>query len=138
MKKKLIFSVYLLAFAVTVINTVFCVRDSVHVSMDNLPLGNESHSSYSPDGAQILKVYQIKNTIGTAVRAEIADKNGTRNIYWQTDISDVEYSWFNDRTVIINNIRINSVEGSYDCRRGYSIFSEGSLEGLNNGNPAKG
>ena len=138
MKKKLIFSVYLLAFAVTVINTVFCVRDSVHFSMDNLPLGNEIHSSYSPDGSQILKVYQIKNTIGTAVRAEIADKNGTRNIYWQTDISDVEYSWFNDRTVIINNIRINSVEGSYDCRRGYSIFSEGSLEGLNNRNPAKG
>lgn len=132
LKKWIISCVYFLAFAVTVVNMVFSVRDSIRFSMDNLPAGQEIHCEASPDGNRQLEIYKVDNMLGTAVRAQIKDKNGIRNIYWQTGVDDVDYRWIDDRTVAINDIMINSRAGSYDCRRGYSIFSEGSLEGIDN------
>lgn len=128
LKKKVIVFIYIFALLVTLFNAVFSVFDSLHFSLDIIPEGTELYCIPSPDGTQQLKIYKINNSLGTAVRGEINNKDGKRNIYWQTGIDDAECRWSNEHTVIINDIAINSVLGSYDCRRGYSIFIEGSLE----------
>lgn len=128
MKNKAIISVYILALAVALINSVFTVRDSVHFSMSLLPEGTEIYCSSSPNGSKMLKLYKINNSLGKAIRGEIVTKDSSRCIYWQTGIDDAEYSWRDEHTVIINGVPINAHKGAYDCRRGYSIFSEGSLE----------
>lgn len=130
LKKWIISCVYILALAVTAVNMFFSVRESVKFSMDDLPTGQKIHCASSPDGKYQLEIYRVDNILGTAVRAQIQGRNGTRNIYWQTGIEDVDYEWTNRDTVTINDTGINAALGSYDCRRGYSIFSEGSLEGI--------
>ena len=37
--------------------------------------------------------------------------------------------WLGEDTIVINNIKIDANDKfGYDCRRGYSLFDEGSLE----------
>lgn len=129
MKKKIFSFVYVLAAVVVAINTFFIVRDSLYFTMDDLPDGEEIYSVASPSGNQVLTVYSVKNSLGTAVRADVRSGGKVRNLYWQTGLSEVDSGWINETTVVINDVEINVKKGSYDCRRGYSIFSEGSIEG---------
>lgn len=129
MKKKLLSFVYILCALVVIINTFFTVRDSLYFTMDDLPEGKEIYSVASPSGNKILTVYSIENSIGTAVRASVKRGKNTRNLYWQTGLCEVDSGWLDENTVIINDVEINVKKGSYDCRRGYSILSEGALEG---------
>lgn len=129
MKNKALLGIYLLAALVIAVDLFFNVRDSMRFSMDDLPAGQELYAARSPDGAHTLTVYRVDNTLGIAVRADVRSGGSVRNIYWQTGLDDVDYSWLDNENVMINDVVINVEEGSYDCRRGYSIFSEGSLEG---------
>ncbi|MBE6728322.1 MAG: hypothetical protein E7562_06730 [Ruminococcaceae bacterium] len=129
MKKKILSFVYILTAIVVAINTFFSVYDSLYFTMDDLPEGEEIYSVASPSGNQVLTVYSINNSLGTAVRAAVKNGKKVRNLYWQTGLSQVDSGWINEGTVVINDVRINVKNGSYDCRKGYSIFSEGALEG---------
>ncbi len=129
MKKKIFMSFYILAALVACVNGFFAVRDTVSFDMKDLPKGVEIHSVASPNGNRVLNVYLVENALGTAIRGEVKNNGKTHNVYWQTGLSDVEYGWIDNDYLIINDVAIDAVKGSYDCRRGYSIFSEGSVVG---------
>ena len=121
----------LYAFTALIIVTelVFTVKCSLFSDISELPDGSLESSSVSPSGEKVMNIYLVKNNLGVAVRGEIINSNGSHNIFWQTGIDHVEALWLNDDTVVINEIPLNADDTfGYDCRRGYSLFDEGSLE----------
>ena len=130
MRTKILKVVYLMAFLIVAINLVFIIRDNSNISMENLPVGEKLYSVDSPAGDKTLTVYCINNSFGTAIRADVKSAAGVRNVYWQTGLDGVNSDWINNMTVDINGVVLNvEAGGKYDCRRGYSIFREGSIEG---------
>ena len=132
MKVRFLKIIYIITAFVFVVNSVFVVLDTVSYSMEVLPEGDKIYSTSSPSENKTLNVYLINNSFGNAVRAEIESEGEKRNVFWQTGISGVNSVWLNDMVVEINGIELNVEAGAdYDCRRGYSIFSKGSIEGEN-------
>lgn len=123
-------ALYTIAAVLMLVNMILSIRDSVNVSIDELPQGQKVYSVNSPDGLKTLNIYSVGNSLGNAVRGELYYGNETRNVYWQTGLDNVESMWLDDTSVSINGVVLNVVGGAdYDCRRGYSIFLEGSIEG---------
>ena len=120
---------YVIATLVIVADIIFAVHGSLFTNIAELPTGTLKASSVSPSGEKTMNIYLVKNNLGVAIRGEIEGKDEKYNIFWQTGIDTVEVLWLNDDTVQINQIPldVNDTFG-YDCRRGYSIFDEGSLE----------
>lgn len=107
----------------------FAVKGSLFTDIADLPEGTLQTSSVSPSGEKTMNIYIVKNNLGVAVRGEIEQNDTKYNIFWQTGIDAVEAVWLNDDTVVINEIPLNANDTfGYDCRRGYSLFDEGSLE----------
>ena len=105
------------------------VKGSLFTDIADLPTGTLRTASVSPSGEKTMNIYVVENNLGVAVRGEIEQNNKKHNIFWQTGIDDVEAVWLNEDTVVINEIPLNSDDTfGYDCRRGYSLFDEGSLE----------
>ncbi len=129
MKNKILASVYILTAVVIAVNSFFAVRDTLYFNMDDLPVGTEIHSEASESGNSILTIYKVENSAGTAIRAQVENGEDVRNLYWQTGLNDVDYGWVDEDVVVINDVSINIRYGSYDCRKGYSIFTEGAIEG---------
>lgn len=120
---------YVITALVVFLDIVFAVKNSLFTDIAKLPDGTLKSSSVSPSGEKTMNIYVVKNNLGTAVRGEIANNDGTHNIFWQTGIDHVDVVWLNDYTVVINEIPLNADDTfGYDCRRGYSLFDEGSLE----------
>ena len=136
MKKKIALSaVYFLAFVVTVVNLVFSVRGSLFSDIANLPEGKYVKVTASPDQTCEIATYRIENSLGEAVRCELVKNGKKRNVFWQTNISDVEVVWEDNRVVMINGVELDVIGGGfYDCRRGVSLFQEGSIKGDNTNN----
>lgn len=131
MKKAPFFIMYFLAITITLINTFYTVKGSVFSDINDLPNGELLYSAKSPDRSCRINIYRIKNNIGVAVRGELQVNNKTKNVFWQTDIDDVETVWENKRVVNINGVSIDVIGGGYyDCRRGVSLFQEGAIEGV--------
>lgn len=129
-KGRLLRLTYLLAFLVMAANLIFVIRDSMTFSLDKLPTGEKLYSIASPAGDKTLTVYCVNNSFGTAVRADVTSRDGVRNVYWQTGLDGVDSGWINNMVVDINGVELNVEAGAeYDCRLGYSIFREGSIEG---------
>ena len=129
-KKIFLLSVYFLAFAVTVVNLAYSVRGSLFSDISDLPKGEFVSTIASPDDVSEIAMYKIEISVGEAVRCELRRKGKTRNVFWQTGISDAEVHWINNRVVVINGVQLDVVGGGfYDCRRGVSLFQEGSLAG---------
>ncbi len=131
MKKIALITLYGLAALVLLSNLVFVVRDSLVVQIEDLPEGQQVGAVKSPDGRKTLKLYSVKNSLGSAVRAEVVEKGKiARNVYWQVDTDRTDAYWLNRRAVIINGVTIDVGAGdSYDCRSGLSILREGSIKG---------
>lgn len=130
MKRVILRLTYLLAFLIIIANLAFVVRDGLTFSMKKLPVGEKLYSVDSPAGNKTLTVYHINNSLGTAVRADVTGPEGVRNVYWQIGLDGVDSSWINNAVVNINGVELNVDAGAeYDCRLGYSIFREGSIEG---------
>ncbi len=120
---------YTITAIVIIVEIGFAVKGSLFTDIAELPCGELSYSTQSPDYDKTLNVYVVKNNLGTAVRGEIVTKSDTHNIFWQTDIETVDAYWLDDHNIVINDIVLNSSDTfGYDCRRGYSLFDEGSLE----------
>lgn len=120
---------YVVTAVIIFIEIVFAVRGSLFTDISELPTGTLESSSISPSGNKTLNIYLIKNNLGVAIRGEISSDKGSHNIFWQTGIDTVEAVWLNDDTVLINDFPLNANDTfGYDCRRGYSLFEEGSLE----------
>lgn len=120
---------YLITAIVMVINMGFAVKENLFTDISDLPTGVLKSATESPLGHKTMNIYVIKNNLGVAVRGEIVTADGSHNIFWQTGIDDVEARWLDESTVVINEIPINSDDTfGYDCRRGYSLFDDGSLE----------
>ena len=129
-KKYLLIAVYILTFAVTAINLFYSVSGSVFSDISNLPQGEFASAAVSPDGKSKINTYNIKNSVGKAVRCELELNGKVRNVFWQTGIDNASVNWINDRAVIINGVELDVIDGGfYDCRRGISLFQEGSIEG---------
>lgn len=130
MKRVILRLTYLVAFLIITVNLVFVVRDGLSFSMKSLPVGEKLYSIDSPAGNKTLTVYHINNSLGTAIRVDVTGPEGVRNVYWQIGLDGVESSWLNNAVVNINGVELNVDAGAeYDCRLGYSIFREGSIEG---------
>lgn len=130
MKRCLLRLTYLLAVLVIAANLVYVIRDSMTFSMEYLPVGEKLYSVASPAGDKTLTVYCVNNSFGTAVRADVTSRDGVKNVYWQTGLEGVDSGWVNNMVVDINGVELNVEAGAvYDCRLGYSIFREGSIEG---------
>lgn len=122
---------YLVTAICIIAELCFAVTGSLFTDISKLPTGTlvSESSSVSPSGEKSLNIYVVKNNLGVAIRGEIASSSGVHNIFWQTGIDSVEAKWLNDDTVLINEIPLNADDTfGYDCRRGYSLFDEGSLE----------
>lgn len=120
---------YVVTALIVAADIVFAVKGSLFTDIAYLPTGTLQTSTVSPSGDKTMNIYVVKNNLGVAVRGEIEEENGSHNIFWQTGIEEVEAVWLNDDTVIINEIPLNADDTfGYDCRRGYSLFDEGSLE----------
>ncbi len=122
---------YLITAIVIIVELGFAVSGSLFTDIAKLPTGTlvSESSSVSPSGEKVLNIYVVKNNLGVAIRGEISTDKGAHNIFWQTGIDTVDAVWLNDDTVLINEIPLNADDTfGYDCRRGYSLFDEGSLE----------
>ncbi len=121
---------YFLAFAVIVFNLVIMVKDGAFFDIEELPEGELMYSVDCPDGEKTLNVYLVENSIGAAVRGEIANgKDKSYNIFWQTDTNMVNSAWINENLVMINDVLLDVENTTYDSRRGTSLFQEGAVEG---------
>ncbi len=120
---------YIITAIVVIVELTFAVKGSLFTDISELPTGTLHVSSNSPSGEKTMNIYVVKNNLGVAVRGEIVTADSKHNIFWQTGIDDVQAVWLNDDTVVINEIPLNADDTfGYDCRRGYSLFDEGSLE----------
>lgn len=120
---------YIITAIVVIIELAFTVNEGLFTDIADLPTGTLASSSVSPSGEKKLNIYVVKNNLGVAIRGEILNGDNTHNIFWQTGIDEVEAIWLNEDTVLINEIPLNADDTfGYDCRRGYSLFDEGSLE----------
>lgn len=131
MKKEIPFKIfYLLAAVVVILNLVITIRESAFFNIEELPAGRLLYSCESPQGKRTLNVYRVENALGTAIRGEVVKQDGERqNVFWQTNLENVEVSWLDDSTVVIDSLILNVAKGgSYDCRRGTSLFQEGAVE----------
>ncbi len=132
MKKKLLWrAVYVLAFAVTLVNVIFSLKNYLFADINDLPRGKCVSSVSSPDGYRTVDVYVVKNSLGTAVRGELTftETGEHKNIFWQTGISKVYVHWEGDEVVYFNEVPVSgNGANSYDCRRGTSLFTDGALE----------
>ncbi|MBE6809542.1 MAG: hypothetical protein E7521_00605 [Ruminococcaceae bacterium] len=120
---------YVITALVVIVELIFAVKGGLFTNIAELPTGSLKSSNVSPSGEKTLNIYVVKNNLGVAVRGEILNGDDSHNIFWQTGIDEVEALWLNDNTVLINEIPLNADDTfGYDCRRGYSLFDEGSLE----------
>ncbi len=108
------------ALAVTLVNILFFVKDSLFYDMEVLPNGNLLNTTVSPNRKYSVKVFEIPESgaLDRAVRAEVKETatGKTRNIYWETGVNGATVSWGGRDTVIINNHPINVIDGDYDWR----------------------
>ncbi len=129
MKKVCFNLLYAVTAIVVVINTFMSIKTSIFFDIEDLPKGEKIYSVSSPDGDRKLTMYLVSNNLGTAVRGSVDDKNGSRNVFWQTDIESIKASWLNNNVIIINDMELDvSKGGNYDCRRGISLFQEGAVD----------
>lgn len=120
---------YVVTALIIAVDIGFAVKGSLFTDIADLPTGTLRTASVSPSGEKTMNIYVVENNLGVAVRGEIEQNNKKHNIFWQTGIDEVEAVWLNEDTVVINEIPLNSDDTfGYDCRRGYSLFDEGSLE----------
>ena len=120
--------VYLLTAVIMVIELIFSVKGSLFTDISKLPQGTLLYSFESPLGDKNLNIYVVENNLGVALRGEIQTQSDTYNIFWQTDADFQNAYWIDENDVVINDIPLNSSDTfGYDCRRGYSLFDEGSL-----------
>ena len=121
---------YIITAIVMFVEIGFAIKGSLFTDISDLPKG-KLQNSYPSIGAEdkVMNVYLVKNDIGSAIRIEIVQGEDAYNIFWQTGIDSVEAEWVNDNTVLINDVPLDANDRfGYDCRRGYSLFDEGSLE----------
>lgn len=128
--KNLWFKILYAITAIVVFADLTCtIRGSLFTDISQLPKGELSYSAVSPSGDKALNIYVVENNISTAVRGEIVTSTDKYNIFWQTDIETVDAYWNDEKNVVINDIMLDSGDlFGYDCRRGYSLFDEGSIE----------
>ena len=120
---------YVVTAFIIVVNLFFTIKESIFTDINQLPCGTIKNSIVSPEGNRTLNIYIVQNNLGVAIRGEIYTDDGAHNIFWQTGIDTVEAAWLNNSTVVINEIPLDANDTfGYDCRRGYSLFDEGSLE----------
>lgn len=119
---------YIVTAIVVVVNLCFTVWGSIFSDISQLPEGRLINRHYSPSREKVMNIYLVENDLGVAIRGEIVTPEGKHNVFWQTNIERVEARWINENTVVINDIPLDAFGYGYDCRRGYSLFDEGSLE----------
>ena len=130
MKSVIIKIIYFAAFAVTIINMGFLIFDAYRADISDLPKGEFLYSTVSPDKLTQLRVYKVDCSLGTAIRVECVNsrKKVERNIYWNVGDKDAKVVWHGPQQASINGVHLNVIDGEvYDCRRGTSIFLEGSV-----------
>ena len=129
MKKGVLFYIYyFLAVVIVVANVVFLIKDNFFLDIESVPVGDYKYSVYSPRKSTKLKVYTVDVPNGKSLRISETDENGTRNIFWQSNIEDIKIRWKNEDVVVINGISLNLKEEEYfDCRSISSIFNDGTM-----------
>lgn len=129
MKKTIFLKIYyFIALILVVVECFFIVKSTTAVDINDLPKGDFQFENVSPNGEIKLKVYKLENSICSSVRVAAEIEGETSNVYWQTHEENMDVLWLNDSEVLINGVLLNVQEGgSYDCRSGLSIFTEGSV-----------
>lgn len=121
--------IYILTTIVVIVELCCAINGSLFSDISKLPKGDQINSTVSPSGEKTLNIYVVKNNLGSAVRGEIVTEDSCYNIFWQTGIDNVYTQWLDDSTVLINEMPLSADDTfGYDCRRGYSLFDEGSIE----------
>ena len=128
MFKKIFFrTIYVLTFLVVVANTLFALDNSIHPDINDLPDGKFKSSYASPDGKSEIEIYVVDCDLGTGVKGVLVSGDTRKNIYWQTDQTDVKVKWTSNKKVVIDNISLNIKDDVFDSRFSTAIFSEGLL-----------
>ncbi|MBO5019921.1 MAG: hypothetical protein J6J13_01370 [Clostridia bacterium] len=124
MKNKIFLGfVYVMAFLTVCVNGAFSLYASLFPDINNLPQGRLIESIDNPQNETVLNIYLVQSSLGTAIRGEIQKGETKENVFWQTGIEQVECSWHNKETVVINSFYLDISRGDvYDCRNGTSMF----------------
>lgn len=116
--RKPVIIVTLLAMFTMVFNSVGLIADAFFYNMEDLPVGEKALTTVSPDGSFELSFYVVDTVLGSAVRGETLQKDGTRrNVYWQTSAITAAVSWVDDENVSVNGNTFNAKSGSFDSRQ---------------------
>ena len=129
MKKNVFFlCFYIFAFLVIAANAFYLLINNAFVDISDVPEGEYKYSVISPDGNTELKVYVVKNHIGSAVRVSRIKNDKAENVFWQANSSDADVYWYDNHTVAINGIILDFAEGeTFDSRNIRSIFNDGLM-----------
>ncbi len=116
--RKPVIIVTLLAMFTMVFNSVCMIADSFFYNMEDLPVGEKALTTVSPDGSFELSFYVVDTALGSAVRGEILQNDGTRrNVYWQTSAITAAVNWVDNENVSVNGNTFNAKSGAFDSRQ---------------------
>ena len=131
MNKNILKIFYILACVLIMVNLFFTIWDTFAFDLSDLPTGSKVSTTSSPNGDKLVTVYLVENNAGCGIRVQVKKNKKVENIYWQTGIDYASVKWVSNSVININDVSINIDKGgSYDCRKGYSIFNPGSIEGV--------
>ncbi len=129
MKKGVLFYIYYgIALLVIFINSFFLIKDNFFINIESVPEGAYQYSDFSPNKSTELKVYLVELPVGNSVRISETKEGNTRNLFWQTGVSDVKIKWRNENRVEINGIDLDlKQKETFDSRSISSIFNDGLM-----------
>ena len=129
MKKRVLFYIYYgIALLVIFINSFFLIKDNFFINIESVPEGAYQYSDFSPNKSTELKVYLVELPVGNSVRISETKEGNTRNLFWQTGVSDVKIKWRNENRVEINGIDLDlKQKETFDSRSISSIFNDGLM-----------
>jgi hypothetical protein len=114
--KKALIILTIIAFAVTIFNTVGMVFDTFFYTMEDLPKGTFCDTDTSPDGTKVVNAYVIENPLGNAVRCEVVEGGETRNFFWKVGAESANVQFTDNDRVYING-DYYYYKGTYDSRK---------------------
>ena len=119
-KRKLIISLLLSIILIIILLAYGIYRWSVN--MNNLPKGDFLSEVESPNGEYTIKAYLSSGgaTTGYAVRGELIfnkEDKKTKNIYWDYPQDKAIIEWKDNKTVIINNHKLDILRDTYHFRQ---------------------
>lgn len=110
-----------LIFIIIILALVMGIIYKYTISMSNLPKGELIYTSTSNSKEYTFNGYLVNSgaTVAYTVRGEIVNNKTKekRNIYWDYHVNTVNVKWIGEKTIIVNDKKIDDINrDKYDFR----------------------